>query len=133
MIFNKGMYDQEFKFIDNLGKEQTILIKPLPTEYTKELFKIAGTINNSDTEKYLVLDSDSEDVKKEKQIKANELLITKLTEGDLLDSILNLCNITLRKSYPEVDVSLIDEFAGHNWNVLLPFILKVNMDLQGRE
>jgi hypothetical protein len=105
MIVTKGMYDKEFKFMNN-GKEETILIKPLPTSYLKKLFTIVKKFNEGNT--------------------SSEDMVAILSESEVLPILIEVVAETVRKSYPDLDSVSLDEFVGINMFTLIPFIIEVN-------
>jgi len=126
MIVTKGMYDKEFKF-DNNGKEESIIIKPLPSEHLKKLFSILKSVDTKDVKELQILTSDSEDIKTLKQQKLGQLFAERLLEDEILQSLLDIVSVTVKKSYPQLDEELRDEFVTNNIFTLLPFIIEVNI------
>lgn len=112
MIFSKGMYDKEFKFTDEEGKEQTILIKPLGGKSLGKLFKLAYAFD-------IKKDTITEDIDTSE-------IFNKLVEKELVNDIYDLVEETVFKSYPDQDKDVLKEFAVKNMFVLLPFVFEVN-------
>lgn len=112
MIVTKGMYDKEFKF-DNNGKEESILIKPLPTKYLKQLFRVIRQFNEVNKEG--LTDAESTTV-----------LINTFAESDVLPDLVELITETVKKAYPDIDAQSLEEFVQINMFKLLPFIIDVN-------
>lgn len=125
MIVTKGMYDKEFKF-DNNGKEESIIIKPLPVKLLPKLFHIVKALNDKDIKALQIVSSDTEDVKTEKQLKLSELMMDRLLEESVLQIVIDVVSATVEKSYPNMDVETRDEFITNNMFTLLPFIFEVN-------
>ena len=125
MIVTKGMYDKEFKF-DNNGKEESIIIKPLPAKYMSKLFSIINALNNKDMKELQILKEDSEDTKTSKQLKLSEMIMDKLLEEDILQSVVEVVTATVEKSYPNMEPELREEFITSNMFTILPFIFEVN-------
>ena len=113
MIVTKGMYDKEFKF-DNNGKEESIIIKPLNASYMSKLFSIVQTLNSEDVLALKIVSSDNEEVKTDKQLKINKLIMSKILEDKTLQDVIDIVTATVEKSYPTMDKELREEFITNN-------------------
>lgn len=107
MIITKGMYDKEFK-IDNNGKEETILLKPLPLSNIPNLFKIMNEIQKHTIDKQV------------------DVLGVLSSDKDTTLLIMDVIKATVKKSYPELEDNLVDEFVAVNMFQLLPLVIEVN-------
>jgi hypothetical protein len=107
MIVNKGMYDKEFKF-DNAGKEESILLKPLPVANIPELFKIVAEIQRFTT------------------AGTTDVLSVLSSDADTAKLIVNVVRASVKKSYPEMSDDVLDDFVSMNMFQLLPLVIEVN-------
>jgi len=112
MMFVKGMYDKEYKFTDDNGVEQSVIVKPLTGKSIGKMFKLAQAFEVK------------KDVKAE-DIDSNEIL-AKIVEKDLVQDIFDIVKETIIRGYPGQDVEAIDEFTAKNMFNMLPIIFEVN-------
>lgn len=116
MIVTRGMYDKEFKFM-NKGKEEIILIKPLPTKNIKALYKVINKLSELDKN-----DLSEEEV--------TQKMIALFADSEVLPSLVEIVTETIRKGYPDMDPVTLDEFVQANMFQLMPFIVEVNLKKQ---
>lgn len=105
--FKKGIYEKEFKYEDNDGVEQGILLKPLPVKHLPALFNVVKRFQGRDTEK------------------PEEFLAA--LDDDVIEKLVNMCVAVMKKSFPTMDESDIDGFVASNFLTLFPVIIEMNL------
>lgn len=108
MLVMKGMYDKEFQF-DNNGKEESIILKPLPLGTVKDLFKIMNAIQKHTNEDKTV-----------------DVLGVLADDDVIADKITKVIKDTVKKSYPDMAEDVLDDFVAVNMFTLLPLVIEVN-------
>lgn len=115
MLITKGVYDKRFNISLADGSVQEVILKPLPAKYLPKLFKISKIFDNKN-----INDSNISDDEK------NSKMLELLSEDNVLEDIAEVVTVTIKKSYPEMEDSLVDDFVTINLFTLFPLVFEVN-------
>lgn len=104
--FKKGIYDKEFKYVDKEGVEQVIVLKPLPARKLPTLFGVIQVFqeNKSDNPEDFV----------------------KLLTPEVIEKLVDLCEETMKKSYPTQSEEERDGFVSSQFFKLFPTVIELN-------
>lgn len=103
-----------FKYVSDSGAEKEIKLRSLNTKYLKKLFKVFNALNKNEM--------DTKGLSDEEKTAG----MMSLFSSDLMDDVVEICSVTVKRSEPSWSDDDVDDFVARNYLGLLPVIAEIN-------